>query len=158
MKLDPIYIVAPDPLPVRPPPVSRRRFVTGWALGLISGLAAGTGVAMLRRHPHAGSGEETTGPGDEDARLRWAFDLQQGPIDELVADNTDFLLVFTERISVRDRLEPGIYRLVVAVLEDDPAVSRQRPLLAAKLAQSIEALPPDARLRSHLPFLRRLAR
>jgi hypothetical protein len=157
MKLDPVYLLAPDPAPARPPESSRRRFATGVAVGLLSGLAAGSGLARLLAPRPAGA-DETDEPTGDDARLRWALDLQQGPLEDLVAGNTDFLLAFTEHPDVRDRLEPGIYRLVIAVLEDDDAVADRRALLAAKLAQSIDSLPPDARLRTHLPFLRRLAR
>lgn len=152
MKLDPaVFLVAPDP---EPPPVRPTRRV--FCAGLLAGVAAGAGLAVVALRPRPAGPAPRTPPDDE--RLRWALALQDGDLDGLVRANTDFLLVFTERADARDRLEPGVTRLATAVLEDDPTIVDQRALLAAKLAQTIDALPSSSPLRRYLAPLRRVNR
>lgn len=150
MRIAPVYLVAPEP---DPPPRTRRAFLYGL---LVGGAAAGLGALALGR---GGSEGEVAAPAEEaDERLRWALELQEGGLGALVAANTDFLLVFTDRLDARTRLERGIERLTMAVLEDDPLIVEQRTLLAAKLWQAIQALPESSQLRRWLPALDRLRR
>jgi hypothetical protein len=151
MKIEPIYLVAPDPDPAQgsPPPVSRR----GVLAGLVSGLALGTiaGSALTAAWLERDSRSTGARRSDDDETLTWALTLQDGPLAVLVAEHETFLWVF-ER-SRDPRLETGIERLAVAVLERDEIVADQIRQLATSVGMTIRGLGgahPLARLVPHL--------
>jgi hypothetical protein len=141
-----VYLVAPEP--PEPPRVSRRSFLRAAGAGLVVGVAAGYGLGALS----ADGAPEPTAPHSE--AVAWGLRVQAGPLATFLDHRQSFLIVFGEE---RDpRLVPGVERLVMAVLEDDPAVSGHRQSLATALASEIAASPVATSLHTYLPRLRRI--
>jgi hypothetical protein len=148
MRLDPVFLVAPEPDPPRTPGVSRRTFLAGLLGG--TGLGALLGATVLRDPVEPA----TAGLRNDSESLSWALRLQDGALEELLANHATFLLVFAEE---RDaRLVPGIERLVLAVLERDASIRDVAPALASSLATEIESHPVAASLRPYVNQLRRI--
>jgi hypothetical protein len=147
MRLDPVFLVAPEPDPPRTPGDSRRTF--------LAGLLGGTGLGALLGATVLGDPvEPAAGPRNDSESLSWALRLQDGALDELLANHATFLLVFAEE---RDaRLVPGIERLVLAVLERDATIRDVATALASSLATEIESHPVAASLRPYVNQLRRI--
>lgn len=153
MKLEPVYLLAPEPTAAPPPAPqpTRRAFLVGAALGCASGLAIGAAATRW-----LGWVFEAAAADEPDERTRWALTLQRGPIADFVADHETFLWLSE---SLRDpRLEPGIERLARAVIDGDDATRAVRSSLATSLAMTIEAFGPDHRLAELAPRLRAAAR
>jgi hypothetical protein len=147
MRLDPVFLVAPEPEGPAPSTVSRRMFVG--ALASSFGLGALLGYTATGRE-----GEASPPPREPSTELRWALQLQEGPLEELVAGHRSFLIVFAD--TEDPRLLAGIERLALAVLEADPSVRDPRPDLASALASEIASRPVARPLAHHVDALRRI--
>lgn len=156
MKIEPVYLVAPEPERRPPRPPSRRTFLLGAICGI--GVGAGAAVVAFRSIGEAPPREAQPPAVVEDPRIQWALEARQGPLEDLVRANTDYLIAFAERPDLRAELTEGLERLIVAVLEDDALVAGQRRILATKLAQTIDGVAADSPLRRWLRPLRRVAR
>jgi hypothetical protein len=150
MKLDPVYLVAPEPQ--RDAKRFSRRACLGLAaLGFGFGALLGSGL----RRALATGGTATT----IDAELQWALALQRGPLERLVRDRVTFLAIVDEHAAELDRFEAGLSRLVEAVLRGEVDATSRR-LAAEELSSWLEgrqALLP-AELVTHVAELRRLGR
>lgn len=148
MKIEPVYLVAPEPAPPRPPVFSRRALLAAIGVAAASGGAIGwfatrgTGDVAQRRG------------GTPTPRLQWALDLQSGPLDELVRHQVAFLWIVE---SDRDaRLTTGLRRLARAILEDHPAIGAERADLAREIADCITGLNAGSDLGPLVEPLRRV--
>ena len=147
MKLDPVFLVAPEP-ERRASAVCTRRALALWSLAA-AGLGLGAGAYLARWRPARAAHEPPL-----DASLAWALDLQSGPLDGLLAAADAFL---ARAVTFADpRLEPGLRRLGEAVLEDHPLCGPDRLPLARKLAAVLSALPCSEELRTLGERLERL--
>lgn len=147
MKLEPVYLVAPQA--PKPASATRRAFLAAVGSGFVAGVAMGFGLGAL-----CTPAEPTSPAPPESEAVAWALRVQEGPLATLLGHRQSFLIVFGEE---RDpRLVPGVERLVVAVLEDEPAVAEYRRSLATALASEIAASPIADSLHTYLPRLRRI--
>lgn len=110
MKLEPVFLLAPEPEPPAPRGVSRRTLVlaVASALGLGSLGTLGVQRALLRDTPLDDADE---------ALIRLAERLQDGPIEELVRGRHTFLHVVTGFPMDPMRWRRGLTRLADAVLD-----------------------------------------
>lgn len=129
MRLEPVFLVAPEPERPSDPLIPRRRFIAAVTGAGLLGLATGALWSWRPDHEPEGDGAAT------DDRLAWALDLQAGPLVELIRHRLAFIWVVESRPDAR--LVEGLRRLSVAVLEDDPALRGDRLDFAAELARTI---------------------
>lgn len=152
MRLDPTFLVAPEPEPAEPAPrlVSRRMF----AIGVLAsaGLGAASGFVLSRRSPPPAPQPPVRGPSPQ--LLDWALRVQDGPLPQLADNHGPFLMVFADADD--PRLLVGVQRLATAVIEDDPAVHESRLTLARSLTIEIEARAVARPLLRFVPALRRI--
>lgn len=151
MRLDPIYLLAPEP-DDEPTTYSRRSVFAFAALALGLGFAAGTGLARVLRAPKA---PETT----DDPELAWAVGLCEGPIGELVAYRHTLLEIGARRPEDVARIESGLIRLADHVLTGN-APDPDRSVMARELVafiQRLESRAPDS-LQGRAKALSRLFR
>jgi hypothetical protein len=151
MRLEPVYLLAPEPRPTPRPPIGRRTLLLATMGSLGLGIVVGwTGAALMP----AGRRES-----DTDESLRWALSLQEQSIENLLASVDAFLA----RVVTYDdpRLVVGVRRLTAVVLDESiepnvPFASEGiRRDLALKLAAVIEGTSrASAELTQLLPALR----
>lgn len=144
MRLEPVYLLAPEPEAAPRSSVTRRSLfsaiIGSFAVGALAG---GFGARWLvDGHP----GERI------DESLSWALRLQEQSIEELLGAADAFLVryvTFTD-----SRLEVGIRRLSVAVTEDSIVAMDRRRELAVKLTAVIQGTEHASQeLRQLLPSL-----
>ena len=151
MRLEPVYLLAPEPRPNPRPPIGRRTLLLAAVGSLGLGIAVGwTGAALMA------AGRKQS---DTDESLRWALNLQEQSIEILLVSADAFLA----RVVTYDdpRLEVGVRRLTAAVLDESSQadallgkVSIRREL-AMKLAAVIDGTAlASAELTRLLPALR----
>jgi hypothetical protein len=147
MRLNPVFLVGPEP--EKPPArdVSRRAFLTG----IFGGAALGGGITLAVLRPW---GTADPAPRTDSESLSWALSIQQADLEELLANYATFLLVFAEERD--ERLIPGLERLVVSVLERQETLRADAPALARSLATEIETNAAAAALRPYVDVLRRI--
>lgn len=146
MKLDPVYLVAPEPQR------DAKRFSRRACLGLAAlGFGFGAMVGSGLRRALASGGTATA----IDAELQWAIELQRGPLERLVRDRGMFLALAGERRSQESDLLVGVQRLARHALDESVDRTARAPL-ARDLVAYLESVPvPDQRL---LAALRQVAR
>lgn len=108
MRLEPVYLLAPEPRPNPRPPIGRRTLLLAAVGGLGLGIAVGwTGAALVP------AGRRDL---DTDESLRWALSLQEQSIENLLASADAFLA----RVVTYDdpRFEVGVQRLTAVVLDE----------------------------------------
>lgn len=150
MKLEPVYLLGPEPRPATAGKTVSRRQLFGWC-GVSVGLGLSVGWAVGARSDAATApvGESAA----ESASLRWALEIQGASDEALYAKAMLFLHVIG---STRDeRLIPGLERLVGLVLVHEDSATPQFCSFLADLIDDWEAASP---LRSSLVDLRRRAR
>ncbi|MBI5851904.1 MAG: hypothetical protein HZB39_12890 [Planctomycetes bacterium] len=131
MKLDPVYLLAPEPQR-KPAATCSRRTLAAWTIAsAVLGWASGTFSARVwfDREP---------APSAADASLAWALELQSGPLSALLASSDGFL---ARVVTYEDpRLHRGLHRLCDAVLSDEFGRDDERATLARKLAIVLRAI------------------
>jgi hypothetical protein len=150
MKLEPVYLLGPEPKPTTAEKSVSRRQLFGWCAASVGlGLSVGWGVGA-RSDAATAPVEE---PATESASLRWALEIQGASDEALYAKAMLFLHVIG---STRDeRLLPGLERLVGLVLAHEDSATRQ---FCSFLADLIDDWDAASALRSSLPDLRRRVR
>jgi hypothetical protein len=155
MKLEPVYLVVPNPKPASLPNrraflIAGGTFLAGIGLGGACGYAAGS-----RRLPHEGKPTlpAPSGNAELDELRRLAL---VAPIEELTRRWPQFTDAFGTRYRTDEYLPTGIERLVEQVLAD--ASLPQRRTLARVLAQTIQLgeEPVQARLGDRVAALQRV--
>jgi hypothetical protein len=144
MRLEPVYLVAPEPR--RP---TRRGFVWIALAGAVGGVA---GFALRQAFGEPGVAAATN------ARLAWARRLAAGdaPIGDLVEHYQAFLLTLEVDAPEDARLWSGVLRIAHAVLEQPTIEERARiaRLLVATIARP--GAPAPEELRRLVPSLERV--
>lgn len=148
MKLEPVFLLAPEPEPKKPEGWSRRAVLAIALTSFAAGLGAGAVVWPV--------GEPID---SADLELKWATALARSSIDELVAMNAPFLQVAGARGHRNAAIQAGVLRLADAI-RDASLDERRRVAIARALVTVITTLGVDAsrELESRLPELRQLAR
>lgn len=130
MKLEPVFLLAPDPEPPTPKRFSRRGVLAG--IGLL-GLGAVAGVASATMF----AGSEP--PSEDELLIRFAERLQQAPTDEFVAGRDRFLFAVALGGEAGSRLAHGIRRLADLLIHDDALGSgSSRVAAATALLQALQ--------------------
>lgn len=150
MKLEPVYLLAPEPPRA---PISRRSLVAAVAGFATAGFVAGFAVGRRRSGDLPESVSIPTGDGE---LLDWAIAVQAGPEDALIDAAGRFLM--TAGHVADARLKPGLERLAELVCRTDRMPSEQRGDLARVLVVLGATAPYATGMRDHLPDLRALAR
>lgn len=156
MRLDPVFLVAPEPEPPRPR-FSRRQLFAAAAGAFGVGWAFGLGL----RHALDAS---ATAPADippEDAPwIAWAEELQVGPSTELLRNRSQFLVVFTLGRHAAERLAPGVQLLASSLLQGSALSEPERHSAARDLLQalSMSGVPGEYLTPELLTAVRELAR
>jgi hypothetical protein len=149
MRLDPVYLVAPE----SPKPLgsSRRTFL---AFG-VGGLLLGGGVGYFAGRGSVGAASEEPGVRTGGRHLDWARDLAQGPVEQLCEQVPGFLLELSDA-PTDPVLWDGMRRLAGYVIET-PALER-RASRARQILDTLDALhPPEPAVFERLvPTLRRI--
>lgn len=153
MKLDPVYLVQPEPEPgVR---MSRRRFV-GVALSCVgagfgAGLVAGRGFGgVATGSPIPAEGENETVP----AELAWARDLSKGPVIGM-AEQVGAFVTACGNWPRDEILQRGLGRLAAFVADNPDAPNRR--MAAGLMLRHLARLPESGSvLAPHVPRLRRI--
>ena len=153
VKLEPVYLLAPQPDQPGPRGLSRRA-VMGFAIGSFAfGFGVGAALRLLgRREP-----SDESSPSDRE--LAWARDLARGPIETLLAESAPYLQVAGAHGRSETILRDGLLRLADAACgETLPAMQRRD--LARGLIVTLSALGDAARpeLAARIPALRRITR
>lgn len=140
MRLDPVFLVSPEPEkePVRG--FSRRAFYAAVMTALCLGAAAGRTLGVFLRS----SNPETSV--EEDATLRWALEAQRGDLATLVQGHEAFLMTFV--VNGDARLQTGVRRIAEAVIADDPCVRAQRARVAERVLGVLRSSPGAEALHS----------
>jgi hypothetical protein len=158
MKLEPVYLVAPEPAP---PSVSRRAFLWTAVLGPLVGGSAGFLAGYVTGRPAAPSAgpeaEPLTVPADFDVRLTWALRLLEADDETFLAQAVGFLSV-ANRHADDPRIRDGLGRLA-RILVEHADVSRARSV-ARPLCDLLDRIDPnseslDAAVRRRLEQLAR---
>lgn len=155
MKIDPVYLLAPEP---KPPAVPTRR---AFLLAGVAGFAGiGAGYVLSAATSTATTETPSTAQGADEAteRIRWAEDLASHGVDEILDNLPAFLGVVHEANALRsDRvvLWSGVRKAAEAI------VNRGAMPLRASKAKAILAIsalrPEDSTLRELRPFLLRIS-
>lgn len=133
MKLEPIYLVSPQPLPASMP-TRRAWFLAGACFAL--GAAGGIGGARWL----APTAVAATAPPPADERLAWLLGLCEdtSPIDSLIQNRT-VLMQLLPKHPQEAKLWHGMQRLIGAVLEYAQLTDRRR--IAQELLAALEYGP-----------------
>jgi hypothetical protein len=156
MRLEPIYLLGPDPKPEPNPPRThtRRAVLAGGIVGLLTGTAI---TVFARGRTDDAQGAARTPP--VDTELAWALEVGEGPIERLLERHQHFLLVVWSRGTESPRLWHGAERMILAVLEHDAGMTPElRRGAASLLVQTLESYAPPPHLLRHLAPLRSAAR
>lgn len=139
MRLEPVYLVAPEPEP-KHRLISRRLFLFGLsgsaAVGFGIGWAASRGGGPPAPIPAAAKSGAVSADADE--RQRWALQLQEGPVEDLVENYQAFLWIAGTPVDAR--MEIGVRRLCEAILEGSVTDEQVRQDLASSLILTIQQL------------------
>ncbi|MCC6782582.1 MAG: hypothetical protein IT457_07040 [Planctomycetes bacterium] len=122
MKLEPVYLVQPDPAPP-PRAVSRRALIVGAVVAAAGGAIFGV---ALRRNSSAGP---TPAPGAMPPLVEWAAELQAGDPEQLLSRCSEFLAIVAAHPTHLSRLEPGLLALADRETADSRADRRRRRLV-----------------------------
>jgi hypothetical protein len=136
VKLEPVYLVQPDPAPAPAPRVvSRRSLVIGALSAALGGATLG---ALARRvvRPAAAARHQ-------DPRVQWALDLQRGGLTELVERHLDFLAIVSAFPTNATEFEPGLYRLI-EVVEAGGSRGVAAGALASSIRSALDTMDPRA--------------
>lgn len=133
MRLDPVYVLAPEPRGEAREP--SRRVVLAAMLGTTAS-AFGFGWLIGGRRADAST---------DDRALAWALELVSGPDDRLLRHYRRYLMVVWEHAGRHAELWDGVRRLTRLVVEARGPTDDERRLLALSLLQTLEteAHPPD---------------
>ena len=150
MRLDPVYLVAPEP--EKPALRLSRRAALGLAaLAFAGGIAAGRWSIPARA-------EETTPPRGDDPELAWVRAVCDGPLDELVARRHALFGTALGRPEATASIAVGVERLIDHALAhpDDARCQALARELVEVVSTLSTALP--AHMAGRVPPLRALAR
>ncbi|MBI5852842.1 MAG: hypothetical protein HZB39_17665 [Planctomycetes bacterium] len=115
MKLEPVYLLAPEP--DAPPPRSFSRRVLFLAVAASCGLGSVATLGVQR----ALLGDDAPLDDADEALIALAERLQDGPVEELVRQRDHFLIALALGTPARKRLESGSRALAGRLLADPPA-------------------------------------
>ncbi|MBI5850811.1 MAG: hypothetical protein HZB39_07255 [Planctomycetes bacterium] len=114
MKLEPVYLLAPEPEAPRPRGISRRVLFLATAAACGLGSLATLGVQRVTKGP--GSLDDS-----DEAFIRLAERLQDGPIDGLMRERERFLFALAFGAKARARLAHGSRALASHLLAASPS-------------------------------------
>ncbi|MCC6782578.1 MAG: hypothetical protein IT457_07020 [Planctomycetes bacterium] len=134
MKLEPVYLVQPDPAPA-PRAVSRRSLVIGALSAALCGAAFGSLARRVLRPAAAAR--------HQDPRVQWALELQRGGLTELVERHLDFLAIVSAFPAHAIEFEPGMDRLIEVVEAGGPN-GVAAGALASSIRSALDTLDPRA--------------
>lgn len=136
MKLEPVYLLAPEPEEPQRRRFRRRTLLFGTFGALALGAAGGWSLRKVLAPSSSGAGDAT------DPVLQWALRLQDGDEEALVANAENFVLAVLS--SSDRRLLTGLERLADLVLDETRLPAAKRREIARRLVAVIEQ-DPDAR-------------
>lgn len=139
MRLEPVYLIAPEPEP-KQRLISRRLFVFGLSGSAAAGFGIGWASSRGRESPtpDPAAASPAAVPASADDRQRWALLLQEGPVEDLVENYQAFLWIAGTPVDAR--MEIGVRRLCEAILEGSVTDVQVQQDLASSLTLTIERL------------------
>jgi hypothetical protein len=155
MRIDPVFLVAPEPEPPSMP--TRRAFLLAagaLVVGAGGGGACGYSLGVAARPVEPAADKPVAEPSSGDAELDYWRGVAKGPLDDLFEKGLMFLHVRNTDYQQDQQLWLGVQRLAEEV-RDNPAREVDEGLLAL-LAAVIDgpARPAEPSLRSLVPVLR----